>query len=128
MTTSEVMLWCKPNDNLVKIIGFVKVIECEKSSFGVDQGTTYENSHKMTTSEVMLWCQPNDNLVKIIDFVKVIECEKIIWPRPGSHPRARQQKAHSAPYIIYRDQMIFSAKLGILSQQDAIGGKQGHQQ
>ena len=30
MTTSEVMLWCQPNDNLVKIIDFVKVIECEK--------------------------------------------------------------------------------------------------
>ena len=80
MTTSEVMLWCQPNNNLVKIIDFVKVIECEKSSFGLDQSTTYENSHKMTTSEVMLWCQPNDNLVQIIDFVKVIECEKFIWP------------------------------------------------
>ncbi len=75
MTTSEVMLWCRPNDNSGKIIDFVKVIECEKNSFGLDQSTTYENNHKMTTSEVMLWCQPNDNLVKIIDFVKVIECE-----------------------------------------------------
>ena len=37
MTTSEVMLWCQPNNNLVKNINFVKVIECGKNSFGVDQ-------------------------------------------------------------------------------------------
>ena len=30
MTTSEVMLWCQPNDNLVKITNYVKIVECEK--------------------------------------------------------------------------------------------------
>ena len=101
MTTSEVMLWCGPNDNLVKIIDFVKVIECEKRSSGLHQSTTYENSHKMTTSEVMLWCQPSDNLLKIINFAEVIACEKNIWPRPGARNESQQQKTCFGTYIVY---------------------------
>ena len=97
-------------------------------SFGLDQSTTYENSHKMKTPEVMLWLKPNDNLVKISNDVKVIECgKKFIWPRPGARNGSQQQKNSSGRYIDYRGQ-IFFAKLIILPQQDAIGGKQGHQQ
>ena len=81
IATSEVMLWCQPNNTFVKITDFVIIFESQKMSFGLDQSTTYENSHKMTTSEVMLWCKPNDNLVKIMNFVKV-------------KPFARMEKNH----------------------------------
>ena len=46
MTTSEVMLWCQPNDNLVKIFNSVKVKECAKSSFGPDQVLETDHNNK----------------------------------------------------------------------------------
>ena len=61
-------------------------------------------------------------------FVKNVKCEKIIWPRPGARNGSQQQKTHSGASSVYRDRMIFLTKLVILLQQDAIGGKQGHQQ
>ena len=45
MMTSEVMLWWWPNDNLLKIINFVKVIECEKS-FGLDHVLETDHNNK----------------------------------------------------------------------------------
>ena len=40
------MLWCWPNDNLLKITNFVKVIECGNSSFGLDQVLIQEHDKK----------------------------------------------------------------------------------
>ena len=40
------MLWCWPNANLMKIIDFVKVIECGKSSFGLDQVLETDHNNK----------------------------------------------------------------------------------
>ena len=54
--------------------------------------------------------------------------ENVVWPRPGAHPGARQQKARLGPSSVYRDQMRFDNKTSDITQQDAIGVKQSHQQ
>ena len=45
MTTSEVMLWCQPNNNFVKINDFVKIIKGGKI-FGLDQVLETDHNNK----------------------------------------------------------------------------------
>ena len=40
------MLWCQPNENFVQIINFVKDIECDKSSVGLDQVLETDHNNK----------------------------------------------------------------------------------
>ena len=42
--------------------------------------------------------------------------ENVVWPRPGAHPGARQQKGHLGTYNDYRDQMRFFNKTSDITE------------
>ena len=41
------------------------------------------------------------------NFCKIIKSGNVVWLAPGANKQARQQKARSGGYIVYRDRMIY---------------------
>ena len=62
-----------------------------------------------------------------MNFVKLYKVIYVVWLAPGARNEKQQQKTHSAPYILYRNQMWFFNKIMIFAKQDAIKVNQPQQ-